>query len=226
MPEQLALLDGGRVYENERASWEATEAYYSRPEYVWPLVEYLSQLPVPMGNDYIVEPCVGGGALVDGLSRYLEDVERFMLTGDVRDVSADWCGNWLERPKHWRWNRDVRHLLDQAWLVATNPPFSLARQVVEASWKHCPGALVAILQRASWYEPTEDRGAWLREYNPDQVTIGRCEFFRPDGSSAGKGDSTSYTWYVFMPLSSGGQGPRGGHHEIIPWKEAPHAQLR
>lgn len=221
MSEQLALIDTGHVYEDERASWDVTEAYYSRPEYAWPLVEYLSRLPEATGGDYIVEPCVGGGALVDGLNNYLYGVDQRVLTGDVRDVHSDWQGDWMARPKTWRWNRDLMHLIPKAWLVATNPPFSLARQVIEASWEHCPGAIVSVLQRASWYEPTEDRGAWLRAHNPDQVTIGRCEFFRPDGTSAGKGDSTSYTWYVFAPRASGSQGPRGGHHCIIPWKEAP-----
>jgi hypothetical protein len=170
----------------------------------------------------IVEPCVGGGAIVDGLVQCwgIADVERDIITGDIRDVGADWQGDWLSKPKHWRWNRDVRDRLSGAGLVVSNPAFAIARETVEAAWRHCPRAVVAMLLPARWYAHTKDRGAWLREHNPDRINIGRCEFFRPDGSSAGDGDSTDYEWMIWGPDR---QGPRGGHHELRPWKEAPHA---
>jgi hypothetical protein len=216
----MALLDAGRTYRDRQAEWDATEAYYSRPEYVWPLSEYFRRYHIAerakiMDGDRWVEPCVGGGDLVVGVERYFP-WQMVPLTGDVREVTmARWVGDWrlpLPLPQ-------AQGVQDAA-LVATNPPFSLAIEVVEAAWRHAPHALVCILQRATWYEPTEERGPWLRVHNPDQITIGRCEFFRPDGSSAGKGDTCSYTWYVFGN-SWNRHGPRGGLHEIIPWKEAP-----
>lgn len=227
MSEQLALLDAGRVYRNDREAWELHEALYSRPEYAWPLVQYFRQVlggPNASGRCYhqiyrafdglVVEPCVGGRALVDGLRRYGCEAAR-VLTGDVRPVGGvDWLADWTDAGAL----ADFQTTLLAANLVVTNPPFSRAVEIVEASWRRCPDAVVAILQRATWYEPTQDRCAWLREHNPDQVTIGRCEFFWPDGTSRGAGDTCSYTWYVFGP---DGQGPLGGHHCIIPWKEAP-----
>lgn len=224
MAEQLALFETPRI----PTEWDEREAFYSRAEYVRPLFEYLTRCAVDFPDilscfDFgraIVEPCVGGGALVDGLAKYWHGTDRDVITGDFRDVAADWQGDWTSRPKHWRWNRDVKARLAGAGLVLTNPPFSLAREIVEASWRHCPRATVAILQRSGFYEPTDDRGDWLRAHNPDRIVIGRCEFFRPDGSSAGKGDSTAYEWYVWGPNR---QGPREGHHEINPWKETPYA---
>jgi hypothetical protein len=225
MREQLALIDVPRI----PTEWDEREAFYSRPEYVWPLCQYLTACaeadPAILARfDYgraIIEPCVGGGALVDGLSRYWHGTDRDVITGDIRGVGADWQGDWLSRQKHWRWNRDVRDRLPSAGLVLSNPAFTIAREIVDASWRHCPDAIVAMLLPARWYENTEGRGAWLREHNPDRINIGRCEFYRPDGSSAGKGDSTTYEWMIWMPRAAGGQGPRGGHHEIIPWKEVP-----
>jgi hypothetical protein len=213
---QLALIDLPRM-PNE---WDEREAYYSRPEYVWPLVEYLSKCGLSLGQGTIVEPCVGGGALVDGLHSYLYGVDQAILTGDVRDVGADWVGDWTSRPKHWRWNRDVRRQLGEAWLCLSNPAFSIAKEVVEASWRHCPRAIVAMLLPSSFWG-SQGRTPWLREHNPDIINIGRCDFLRPDGSSAGPGDSLDYFWCAWEAISK--MGPRHGHHEIIPWREAPHA---
>jgi hypothetical protein len=231
---QPSLFGTDRVYESERAAWDITEAYYSRPEYVRPLVTYFDTLCDFVSDDTwdaintalhgrIVEPCVGGGALVDGLARYWNRVDTNVLTGDIRAVGADWTGDWTADPSTWTWNRDVQRYLAKAGIVVSNPPFEPAIDIVEASWRHCPDAIVAILQRATWYEPTIERAPWLMAHNPDQITIGRCEFFRPDGTSAGKGDTCSYTWYVFGPNKTG---PRGGHHCIIPWKETAHAPVR
>lgn len=220
MAEQLALIDLPPM----PPEWNEMEVFYSRPEYARPLCEYLTRMsfrdPVIRAcfNRWraIVEPCVGGGALVDGLARhwYLTDMD--VITGDVRDVGADWRGDWCASSPEWHFNRPVKYRLADAGLVVSNPPFSLAMEIVQASWRHCPAAFVAMLLPARWYSPTAKRGQWLRAHNPDRINIGRCEFFRPDGSSAGDGDSTDYEWYVWGPDR---QGPRGGHHELSPWKE-------
>lgn len=253
---QLALIESDRVYESEQASWDATEAYYSLPAYIWPLVEYLRRLADERGtytwiarhrraqaqkwarqafSGPFVEPCAGAGALVDGWCHYAAVAQGVSLpstlltTGDIRELPTDWRGDWCAVDTgQWTFNRpSVR--AQMGWedgigrrsqpfsLVATNPPFTLAREVAEASWRHCTG-ITAILQRSSWYEPTEARGAWLRSHNPDQIVIGRCEFRRPDGSSAGAGDSCSYSWFVWGPDKIG---LLRGYHEIIPWRDAP-----
>jgi hypothetical protein len=220
MAEQLALLEPDRVYRNDREAWELHEAYYSDQRYVWPLVKYLRRVAPACLDGPVVEPCAGGRALVDGLLTY-HHPRQDLLCGDVRDCEAlDWVGDWTSNEQTWRLVRDARADVYQSALVFTNPPFTLAMEIVEASWRRCPGAAVAILQRSTWYEPTREhpRGEWLRKHNPDQVVIGRCKFTLPDGTSCGPGDSCSYTWYVWGPDR---QGLLGGHHEIIPWWEAP-----
>lgn len=227
MAEQLALID----LPPQPPEWDELEVFYSLPVYVWPLAMYLRELAekragIRSAFDFgraIVEPCVGGGAIVDGFARYWHGTDLDMLTGDVRDVGADWRGNWTAETASWSWNRYVCKRLKRAGLVASNPAFSQAIPIIEASWRHCPHAIVAMLLPWRWYEHTEERGPWLRKHNPDLVNIGRCEFFRPDGSSAGKGDSTTYAWAIFGPNR---QGPRGGHHTLLPWKEAPNAAIR
>jgi hypothetical protein len=183
-----------------------------------------------------VEPCAGAGALVDGWCQYVlhglgNPVEPGQIvTGDVRELPTDWRGDWCEEwPQSWTFNRPS--VLEQmGWhpigkrnarpfsLVATNPPFTLAKAIVEASWHHCLG-ITAILQRSGWYEPTEDRGRWLQAHNPDEIVIGRCNFTRPDGGRVGGGNNPdSCSWYVTGPDK---KGLLLGHHEIIGWRDAP-----
>jgi hypothetical protein len=211
MSEQLALIEMPPM----DPAWERTEAYYSRPEYVWPLLAYLEECGLAQ-EGVIVEPCVGGGALVDGMRARWRNIDRDVLTGDIRNVYCDWVGDWTADPDTWKWNRHVRRYLRDAVLVASNPAFSIARQIVEASWVKCPNATTAVLVPASFW-CSQGRTAWLRAHNPDILNIGRCDFFRPDGSSAGPGDSVDYFWCIWGPDR---QGPRGGHHELRPWKEA------
>jgi hypothetical protein len=219
--EQLALIDLPRM----PSEWDEREVYYSQPEHVWPLVEYLRRVAPACLDGVIVEPCVGGGALVDGLERYHPGTDARVVTGDVRDVGADWIGDWTAPVTSWRFARSPEHVQGQIYcasLIVSNPPFTQVIEIIEASWRRCPGAVVAMLLPARWYEPTKKRGPWLRRHNPDRINIGRCEFVRPDGSSAGDGDSTTYEWNVWLSLeANGGNGPLGGHHEIIPWKESP-----
>lgn len=182
-----------------------------------------------------VEPCAGAGALVDGWCQYVlhglgHPVEPGQLvTGDVRELPTHWRGDWCAHPGQWAFAGDAVQY-QMGWsapprgrggrpfsLVATNPPFSLAKDVVEASWRHCTG-ITAIFQRSSWYEPTEERGRWLQAHNPDQLVIGRCRFTRPDGSSAGAGDSCSYSWFIWGPDK---RGLLSGYRELIDWRDAP-----
>lgn len=199
--------------------------------------KWTRQVFAPTG--VFVEPCAGAGALVEGwcqyvlhgLGQYVEPNQ--IVTGDVRELPTDWQGDWCaETPLAWAWRRASvlhqmgwrpvgRHNKRPFALVVTNPPFSLAKDVVEASWNHCMG-ITAILQRSSWYEPTEERGGFrkqfLQAHNPDQIVIGRCKFYRPDGSSAGDGDSCSYSWFVWGPDKIG---LLSGYRELIDWRDAP-----
>jgi len=185
-------------------------------------------------DSVLVEPCAGAGALVEGWCQYVHHGLRQyvepnqIVTGDVRELPTDWRGDWCSGgPQSWTWNREAArrqmgwltggHNVRPFSLVATNPFFSGAKAVVESAWMHCTG-ITAILQRSSWYEPTEESGRWLQAHNPDQLVIGRCRFTRPDGSSAGAGDSCSYSWFVWGPDKIG---LLAGYRELIDWRDAP-----
>jgi hypothetical protein len=227
-----------------RQSADPLERYYSRPSYVAPLVAWLRMVAsreVPSSPRAVaaarsalapraraVEPCVGHGHLILGAREHgLRDRSAPWVTvdADPRARAALVHGDWTTNPSTWsaRWAPEMLRLyLRDASLVVTNPPFSIAIDVVEAAWRHCPGSVVAILQRQSWYEPTRDRGDFFLEHPPDVITIGRCRFLGRDGrpvrgknGEAGSGDSTSYAWFVW---GTDRQGLAGGMARIIPWR--------
>jgi hypothetical protein len=237
-----------------RQSRDPLERYYSRPEYVAPLVVWLrmvaggdvasSRAAVIAArraldvNSLTVEPCVGQGHLIIGARRFgLRSARAPWRTVDLDPLAkaAMWRGDWREDCRLWRPATDaVRAMshraaedLRTATLNVTNPPFSGARDIVEASWRHCPNAVVVILQRDSWREPTEDRAQFLIDHPPDVITIGRCKFLGADGRAVlgkdgkpGSGDKASYSLFVWGPDR---RGLANGMARIIRWKDAARA---
>jgi hypothetical protein len=232
-----------------RQSADPLERYYSRPIFAAPLVRWLQMVTFgevpssprsraaakaaldPMA--LAVEPCVGQGHLILGARqsglRHARAPWR-TLDLDPRARAAMWLGDWRKSPATWQPRNDnararqgrLADELAAAPLVLTNPPFSIAIDVVEASWRLCPRAVVVVLQRQTWHEPTEDRADFFRQHPPDIITVGRCKFFGPDGRPVrdkygrpGGGDHSSYAWFVYGPDR---QGLAGGMARIIDWR--------
>lgn len=227
-------------------SRDPLERYYSRPAFARPLATWLRlvcdrKVPstqngrtiaqdIVKGDTLAVEPCVGSGALILGLQQAGIQAAWRTVDADAGARASMWIGDWMEPPASWRprtaaWANLLaryRQELDYVRLVVTNPPFSRAVDVVRTAWQRHPGAIVAILQRQTWYEPTQTRAPFFVEHPPDMVTIGRCPFLRPDGRPVpnkagrrGSGDSAPCAWFVWGPDRVG---LAGGRTRIIPWK--------
>lgn len=228
---QLPLLDAG-IQIDPDAERDPLDRYYSRPEYVAPLAAYLCEHAPKSMAGLVVEPCAGGCALISGLTQYSGFSNPWPRTVDIDpDSAAEWIGDWTQDPDTWSDRDALSHStlqwaardLASASLVLTDPPFSRAVAIVEASWRHCPRAVVAILQRSTWWDDVAGRGDWFAKHPPDMLCIGRCKFVRPNGGpilgkdgKPGGGDSTSYAWYVWGPDN---RGPGGGIARMMPWKE-------
>lgn len=232
-----------------RQSRDHLERYYSRPEYMGPLVTWLHMVAgrdVPSLPHAVaaaraaldplalaVEPCVGQGHLILGARQSGLRVPRapwrtFDL--DPRAQAAMFRGDWRQSIATWQARTAAALALQDrlagdlasAPLVLTNPPFSIAIDIIDACWRICRHAVVAILQRQTWHEPTRDRAEFFQAHPPDVITIGRCTFLGPDGrpvrdkhGRAGGGDHSSYAWFVFGPDR---RGLAGGMARIIPWR--------
>lgn len=162
--------------------------FYPTPE--WATRELLKQVPV---RGVVVEPCVGDGAI----SKALEGDRRVVYTGDI---DPQWtpmiCGDALDRDF---WDRMTQRIagdfsdIDPGvdWIV-TNPPFSVAPQIVPITFNRATRG-IAMLLRLSYLEPTEDRGAWLNEHPPSAIIVlPRISF-----TGNGKTGSVTCAWMVW-----------------------------
>ena len=130
----------------------------------------------------ILECCSGDGAIATVLA------ERFRV--DTNDID----GRHLTRTHadattraYWRTLPEAPH-----WVVS-NPPFSLAPQIVPLAHEFAVAG-VAMLLRLSYLEPCENRSQWLSEYPPTRLIVLPRISFTGDG----KTDSVCAAWFVWQ----------------------------
>lgn len=157
--------------------------FYPTPE--WATRELLRRVPQISG--YILEPCVGDGAI----ARVIDGGDRVVYGSDVDpQMNCSFCGD-ATREDFWVGVKDTMFEDRIDWVV-TNPPFNVAPQIVPLAYRHAVKG-IAMLLRLSYLEPTEDRGAWLNEHPPTSLIIlPRISF-----TGNGKTDSITCAWMVF-----------------------------
>lgn len=143
--------------------------FYETPEH------YVNQiLPLVDERDFVYEPCVGDGAISHFFPRVLTNDIDLAREAD-RHYDATTSDAWpvLSYPVDW---------------IITNPPFNVAFEILQHAVRYAPN--VAMLLRISFFEPTKQRGPWLRAHPPDGlIYLPRYSF-----TSNGKSDSTTCVW--------------------------------
>ena len=141
---------------------------------------------------FVVEPCVGDGAIVAQIPDGLD-----VLTNDlvVREPMVPEYRLDARLPETWRRFAAVGRLD----VVVTNPPFDVAFDIAQHALEACHVGL-ALLLRLSWLEPTEDprdlskaRGPWLAAHPPTRLIV----MPRYDYRGNGKTDSVTSAWMVW-----------------------------
>lgn len=157
--------------------------FYPTPE--WATRELLRH--VPQIGGYILEPCVGDGAI----ARVIDGDNRVVYGSDIDpQMNCSFCGD-ATRRDFWAGVRETMFEGRIDWVV-TNPPFNVASQIVPLAYEHSDKG-IAMLLRLSYLEPTEDRGAWLNEHPPTGLIILPRISFTGDG----KTDSVTCAWMVW-----------------------------
>ena len=80
----------------------------------------------------------------------------------------------------------------QVDVVITNPPYRLAQEFIETSFRYAP--VVLMLLRLNFLG-SDDRAGFLRKYPPDVFVLPN----RPSFKGNGKTDSPEYAWFRFFP---------------------------
>jgi hypothetical protein len=104
------------------------------------------------------------------------------------------------------WERWSKENID--WVI-TNPPYSLASQIIPLAFDTVANGGIAMLLRLSYLEPCDDRADWLIQNNKH---LRRLIVFNPRPSfraDTQKTDSVTSAWFIWSKLYV------GGHTEII-----------
>ena len=130
----------------------------------------------------IFEPCVGDWAIADLFPR--------CLTADINPLARAHLYQDARLPESWA---PLHHQFD--WVV-TNPPFSMAAEILPQAMKAARVGVAALL-RLSWLEPAKNRKVFLKDRNTmlsDLIIFNPRPQFRTDTRST---DSVTVAWMVW-----------------------------
>lgn len=140
----------------------------------------------------VLEPCVGAGDISNMLQQY--SLANKIIRNDVDPM------------REAEFHMDAR--LPETWAafppcdwVVTNPPFSVASEIVPLAYDHA-GIGMALLLRLSYLEPCKGRGAWLAAYPPLSLFVLPRISFTGDG----RHDSVTCAWMVWDKRFPSGSG--------------------
>lgn len=186
-----------------RGSLRSPADFYPTP--AWCVARLLEAAPLPGGR--WVEPCAGDGDIIRACAALRGDLswsaaelrapcrpalvaatgapERVRI-GDLFDA-----GDWIDA--------------QQPAVIITNPPFRLAREVLELLLGR--GAAVALLLRLNFLASAA-RAPLMRRCPPDVYVLPN----RPSFVVGGKTDSIEYAWFVWP---DGGATPRANGRLVV-----------
>ena len=134
----------------------------------------------------VLECCAGDGAIAKVLRRA---EERTVYCNDI----VGNCDFALDVAREEAWRSLSQGLGGIDWVV-TNPPFSMAAQIVPLAFQYAQVG-IAMLLRKTYTEPCFDRSGWLLAYKgnfANQIFLPRISF-----TGDGKSDNVACDWYVW-----------------------------
>lgn len=198
------------------------EAHYTPAWVVDALLEDPAcPLPLVPGGHW-VDAGAGDGALHRAVSRHMANL-RWTL---VEPYAQPRTGHPATRIVRNIWVREngspvvpdaLVPLVEDANVVISNPPFSLAVRFVLAARAACPDATIVLLQRLGWLD--EAREGFFRAHIPDVYVLPRrVAFLRPTGGEQPKMAGLC-AWFVWEP-----EGRPGWHAGTLRLLQRPRAQ--
>lgn len=139
----------------------------------------------------IWEVTAGDGAIIKVLRHYLQTKEKIIAT-EIRDEEREnlldaganmvLIGDFLAHPG----------INPEPETIITNPPFSIAREIIEHCFKIAPKAEVIMLLRLAFLESKRRKSFW------DKHPVTQLYILSERPSFTGKGtDATAYAWFIW-----------------------------
>ncbi len=140
----------------------------------------------------ILEPCAGSGAIAKAIRQYYDhrpklDITAVEIREEERAALEPLARVHIADFLHWQPDR-------QYGTIITNPPFSLAEQVIERALQIAgPRTEIVLLLRLAFLESQRRQALWQR------WTLRRIYVLsqRPSFTGAGT-DATAYGWFLFQ----------------------------
>ncbi len=182
------------------------DAYTTPP---WPVHRLLEAVKLPGG--LWVESCAGDGSIIRAVNQVRSDVEwmaielRGETKGPLQELvhpSRLWIGCDLLSDVHLP--QDLRRQLgfEDVRVCISNPPYSLAEEIIRRQLEIFPNAIVVDLLRLNFYAGAGDdelkraKRDWMAQWRPGVRVLPNRPSFRisAKGSSS---DSCDYGWYTW-----------------------------
>lgn len=146
----------------------------------------------------VLECCAGNGAIAAALREH-EDAKHYQVfTNDLVDSCAGPSHDFnldATQPESWKTMSDRESIN----FVVTNPPFSLATQILPLAYEHARWG-VAMLLRLSYLEPCKNRFQWLQEHPPASVIVFNPRpRWRDDTRNS---DAVTVAWFCFHKFAN------------------------
>ena len=175
--------------------------YYATPTVE--VINILDELGIDFSNQTILEPCVGGGHMAEGILNYLsDDIENIKLIGtDIRNRGYSNDAWELECGPEYDFFADDYPYYEADWVIM-NPPYGVIEPFTIRALDIAKKGVI-MLGRLQFLEG-EGRFEKILQFNPPSdvyVYVDRIQCWKdglkPDGSSA-----QAYAWFVWDKTKS------------------------
>lgn len=144
-------------------------------------------------GDYhtILEPCCGSGKMIKVLRERYPDAHIAGVDIDFGNGVISGGADALSKVNFLDYSKDKFGDYD---LIFTNPPYSIAKEIISHAMEQWSGATIVMLLRVGFLE-SKKRYPWWQDKLPTEFHILAS---RPSFTGGGN-DSTAYAWFVWRP---------------------------
>lgn len=155
----------------------------------WVVNALLENHPITAGT--ALEPCAGSGAIIQAFKNYLQPAPPFAAV-EIRPEEREA----LKRVASLVYIEDFLKWepLPMIELIVTNPPFSIAQQVIERALEIADGKAEVIMLLQLAFLEAEKRFAFWQKHLPSRVYVLSA---RPSFTGDGGTDHAAYAWFTW-----------------------------